>query len=179
MWGTKYENLQGWERAVSKNGSRLFQWHGSPTGFGAFGDNNAWLAHDDDGQDRVYYLWGGIQHVGSDAVDAAALYRSTSDDLSTFEYVTEFYTGSTVDYAGIGVNCPDVWRNVSGDPNTTVLMWLQHPKWHPPWDTAWTVGTQASSTSAPTWAGRGLVDHSAAFIAAQSFNDANGRREEE
>ncbi len=203
MWGTRSEDLQGWERAVSKSGSKLFNYSGTPAGFGPNGDNNAWLAHDDDGQDRVYYLAAGVHRDSDGAVDAAALYRSTSNDLSTFENVTEFYTGSAMDYAGIGVNCPDVWRNVSGDLNTTVLMWLQHPPWHRPWDTAWTVGTQASSTSAPTWAGtsqsdyrpffcvhkndellaslhnatgRGLVDNSAAFIAAQSFNDVNDRR---
>ena len=57
---------------------------------------------------------------------------------------------------------------------TTVLMWLQHPRWHKPWDTAWTVGTQANSSSAPQWTKRGLVDHSSAFIAAQSFTDPTG-----
>ena len=174
MWGTTKESLQGWERAVSSNGTQMFNHHGAPAGFGPNGDGNAWLERDaDGGLDRVYYLAAGM-HGGN--ADAAALYRSTTTGLISFENVTEFYTGSTADYAGIGTNCPDVWKNVSGDPTRTIMMWLQHPKWHKPWDTAWTVGSQASSASAPVWTGRGLVDHSAAFIAAQSLSDANGRR---
>ena len=161
---------------MSPNGTKLFNYHGAPAGFGANGDGNAWLERGEDGGlDRVYYLAAGSQHIGGNA-DAAALYRSTATDLSSFENVTEFYTGSVADCASIGANCPDVWQNVSGDPTTTILMWLQHPPWHKPWDTAWTIGKQASSTSAPVWAGRGLVDHSAAFIAAQSFDDVKGRR---
>jgi beta-fructofuranosidase len=163
MWGGVDENLRVWEPTAAMPSAV-----GAPAGFGHNGDNSAWL----DGE-QVYYLSGGIH---GKSVDAAALYRSTVANLSTWEVVTEFYTGSTEDYAGIGVNCPDVWRNASGDPQTTVLMWLQHPRWHKPWDTAWTVGTQANSTSAPHWTQRGLVDYSSAFIAAQSFSDATGRR---
>lgn len=172
MWGSKAENLQGWERAVDKSGAALFQLAGAPPGFGINGDNNAWL---DAEEDRIYYLSGSTLNKD---VDAAALYRSTSLNLnsSSWELVTEFYTGSTADYSGIGVNCPDVWRNASGDSETTVLMWLQHPPWHKPWDTAWTVGAQDNSSSAPRWSQRGLVDQSSAFIAAQSFTDAKGRR---
>jgi sucrose-6-phosphate hydrolase SacC (GH32 family) len=170
MWGTKAESLQGWERAVGTSGAVLFKLPGAPPGFGANGDSNAWL---DAQEDAVYYLAAGMH--GKDA-DAAALYRSISPDLSSWELVTEFYTGSKADYAGIGANCPDVWRNASGDSEMTVLMWLEHPAWHKPWDTAWTVGAQANSSAAPRWTQRGLVDHSSAFIAAQSFTDAMGRR---
>ena len=174
MWGSKVESLQGWERAVGKSGAALFKLTGAPPGFGSNGDNNAWL---DTQEDRVYFLAAGIQAVNSTGkVDAAALYRSTSADLSSWELASDFYTGSTADYAGIGANCPDVWRNATGDSETTVFMWLQHPTWHKPWDTAYTVGAQDNSSVAPRWTGRGLVDNSAAFIAAQSFNDANGRR---
>jgi hypothetical protein len=170
MWGCRSESLQRWERAVGKSGAPLFN---LPSG-ALNGDNNAWL---DGEEDSVYYLAGGIKTVNvTSKVDAAVLYRSTLANLSSWELVSDFYTGSTADYAAIGVNCPDVWRNATGDSKTTVLMWLQHPPWHKPWDTAWTVGAQDNSSAAPRWAGRGLVDHSSAFIAAQSLNDANGRR---
>jgi sucrose-6-phosphate hydrolase SacC (GH32 family) len=176
MWGSKAESLQGWERAVDKSGAALFKLTGAPPGFGTNGDNNAWL---DAEEDAIYYLSGSTLNKDVDVdVDAAALYRSTSLDLnaSSWEFVTEFYTGSKADYSGIGANCPDVWRNASGDSETTVLMWLQHPPWHKPWDTAWTVGAQNNSSAAPHWTQRGLVDQSSAFIAAQSFTDAKGRR---
>eukprot|EP01052_Picozoa_sp_SAG31_P066231 SAG31_NODE_25035_length_469_cov_0.970270_1_plen_129_part_10 len=94
MWGSKAEDLQVWEHAVDKDEKPLFKLDISPTGFGANGDNNAWL---DIKEDRVYYLAAGIRDK---SVDAAALYRSTSPELGAWELVTEFYTGSKADYAG-------------------------------------------------------------------------------
>lgn len=170
MWGCRDEGLARWERAVGKSGAALFKLRGSPPGFGNFGDNNAWL---DAAEDTVYYLVGGIRDGD---VDAAALYRSTAPSLDAWELVTEWYSGSKADFKGIGTNCPDVWRNATGDSRTTVFMWLEHPPWHKPWVTAYTVGPQQNSSAAPRFAGRGLVDNSAAFIAAQSFTDAKGRR---